>query len=125
MNPAEEYILNQPEPYKSILLHLQVVIESTVPNVDLKYKYRIPFYYVEGRPLCYMNASHKKKFVDLGFWNAAHLTVHPEHMVMEGRKMMKSLRYVSITCINDKILIDVLQEAYKVRHNKFWDGTPN
>ena len=46
MNPAENYILNQFEPFRSILLHLQVVIEHTISDVDLKYKYRIPFYYI-------------------------------------------------------------------------------
>tara|TARA_R100000935_G_scaffold2644_1_gene7077 strand:+ start:3815 stop:3943 length:129 start_codon:yes stop_codon:yes gene_type:complete len=37
MNPAEEYILNQPEPYRGILLFLQSVIEGDIPGVELKY----------------------------------------------------------------------------------------
>jgi len=40
MNPAENYILNQPEPYKTILLHLQILVEHTLPELELKYKYR-------------------------------------------------------------------------------------
>ncbi|NNL61027.1 MAG: DUF1801 domain-containing protein, partial [Flavobacteriaceae bacterium] len=46
MNPAEEYILNQPEPFRSILMHLQVVLEHTLPEAELKYKWRIPCYYI-------------------------------------------------------------------------------
>ena len=118
MNPAEAYILDQPEPYRSILLHLQSVIEHTVPGVDLKYKYKIPFYYVEGRPYCYLN--HTKNYVDLGFWNAAHLTVHLEHMTTAGRKMMRSLRYTALEEINDTILVEVLKDAYAVRDKKFY-----
>lgn len=118
MNPAENYILEQPEPYRSILLHLQAVIEHTIPNVDLKYKYRLPFYYVEGKPCCYLNNS--KSYVDLGFWNAAHLTVHLDKMVTEGRKVMKSLRYTSLEEIDDEVLIAVLNNAYEVRGKKFW-----
>ena len=93
MNPAEEYILNQPEPFRSVLLHLQVIIENTIPEVELKYKYKIPFYYLEGTPYCYLNVPKKKGYVDLGFWNATHLTVNLQYMTTAGRKMIKSLRY--------------------------------
>ncbi len=118
MNPAEAYILDQPEPFKSILLHLQVLIETTVPSVELMYKYKIPFYYIEGRPFCYLN--HTKGYVDVGFWNAGHLTKHLEHMTTAGRKVMKSLRYTSVEDIDSTILIDVLKDAYEVKHKKFY-----
>ena len=67
MNPAEAYILKQPEPYKSILLQLQTIIEAIAPNTELLYKWRIPFYYSNGIPLCYLNQS--KDYVDLAFWH--------------------------------------------------------
>ena len=118
MNPAEDYILDQPEPFRSILLHLQSVIEITVPEVALKYKYRIPFYYINGSPFCYLNQS--KDYVDLGFWNAAHLSVHLELMHTAGRKMMKSLRYKSLKEIDNDILIAVLKDAYAVKDKKFY-----
>lgn len=119
MNPAEEYILNQPEPYKTIILHLQMLIEMTIPSVVLLYKYRLPFYYVENRPYCYINAA-KGGYVDLGFWNAAHITQYSEHMITTGRKVMKSLRYKNIEDVDDTVLIAVLKEAYTVRDKKFW-----
>ena len=118
MNPAEDYILGQPEPFRSILLHLQTVIEQTVPEVDLKYKYNIPFYYLEGRPFCYLNRA--RDYVDLGFWNAAHLSVHLKHMTTAGRKIMRSLRYVSLEEINHEILVAVLKDAYSVKDKKFY-----
>lgn len=99
-------------------MHLQAVIEHTIPNADLKYKYRLPFYYVEARPCCYLNSS--KGYVDLGFWNAAHLTVYLDKMVTEGRKVMKSLRYTSLEEIDDEVLIAILKNAYEVRDKKFW-----
>ena len=120
MNPAESYILEQPEPYRSMLLHLQVVIETTVPGIELKYKYRIPFYYLDGKPFCYLNQS--KDYVDLGFWSAAHLTMHLEHMETAGRKVMRSLRYRTMDEIEETILIEVLQDAYTVKGKGFWDS---
>ncbi|WP_430907017.1 DUF1801 domain-containing protein [Maribacter sp. 2-571] len=118
MNPAEHYILDRPEPYRSILLQLQVIIEHTVPEVELKFKYKIPFYYIDGKPFCYLN--HAKDYVDLGFWHSAHLTVHLEHMTTAGRKVMRSLRYKQVTDIDHTIATEVLQNAFEVRSKKFW-----
>ncbi len=111
MNPAEDYIFKQPEPYRSILMHLQVLIEHTTTEVELKYKYRIPFYYIKGKPLCYLNASHKGQFVDVGFWKGNQIKIHKDHHVTEKRKMMFSLRYKSLATIDDAIFMDVLKEA--------------
>lgn len=111
MNPAENYILQQPESYKSILLQLQVLIEFTFPDIELKYKYRIPFYYLKGKPFCYLNASHKRQYVDIGIVKGGQIEIHTEHLVTEKRKVMASLRYVTIEDINDKVLLEVLKKA--------------
>lgn len=121
MNPAENYILNQPEPYRSILMHLQVVIEHTIPNVDLKYKWHIPCYYNDQTPVCYLNASHKKQFVDVGFWHSAYLDKFNAYLVTENRKVVKSLRYKSLKDIDDDILIQILKEAEKQKGKSFYN----
>ena len=120
MNPSESYILDQKEPFKSILLQLQVLIELTIPQLELKFKYRIPFYYLEGKPFCYLNVPKKKAYVDVGFWSSAHLTVHQDKMVTEGRKIMRSLRYFTMDDIDSQILIEVLRDAEQVNHKGFW-----
>jgi len=99
MNPAEEYILRQDEPFKSILLHLQLLIESTLPEVELKYKWRIPCYYIDKKPICYLNQS--KDYIDVGIWHSAHLTKFEKHLVTEKRKVVKSLRYKTLQDIDD------------------------
>ncbi|CAM4252781.1 DUF1801 domain-containing protein [Zobellia roscoffensis] len=118
MNPAENYILDKPEPFRGILLHLQSVIERTIPDVDLKFKYRIPFYYINETPFCYLNQS--KNYIDLGFWKGAHLTLHQEHVITAGRTVIRSLRYTSLEAINNSVLIDLLKEAYSVKDEKFY-----
>ncbi|WP_136464878.1 DUF1801 domain-containing protein [Flagellimonas onchidii] len=120
MNPAEDYILSQKEPFRSILLQLQMLIESTIPELELKYKYRIPFYYLGGKPFCYLNVPKKKAYVDVGFWSSAHLTVHLDQMVTEGRKVMKSLRYSTLDEIDVSVLTEILQDAQNVNHRGFW-----
>ncbi|MEM9000465.1 MAG: DUF1801 domain-containing protein [Bacteroidota bacterium] len=120
MNPAEDYILSQEDPFRNILLHLQLIIEHHIPDLDLKFKYNIPFYYLEGKPFCYLNVPIKKHYVDLGFWHAAHLTVHQDMMVTEGRKVMRSLRYTTLQDIDEQVLQEVLADAYAVKDKKFW-----
>ncbi len=120
MNPAENYILNAQEPFRSILLHVQAVIEQTLPDVDLKYKWNIPCFYMGKSPICYLNVQQKKGYVDVGFWNSAHLTKHPDKLVSENRKVVRSLRYASLEAIENQVLIDILQEAFSVRKNGFY-----
>ena len=114
MKPAEVYILKQEEPLKSILLHLQVLIAINFPKVELLYKWKLPFYYLNNKPLCYFNAT-KKGFVDVGFYAKTPLKNYNNFVVTEKRKAVKSLRYYKIEDINEKVLISVLLEAYKVR----------
>jgi hypothetical protein len=97
---------------------VQSVIEGSIPYVELQYKYKLPLYYFSVRPYCYLNQS--KDYVDLGFWNAAHLTIHLDKMNTKGRKMMKSLRYKSLEEIDVTVLREVLQDAYSVKDKKFW-----
>lgn len=116
MNPAENYILNQKEPYRSILIHLQATIEHTLPELDLKYKYKIPFYYFKGKPYCYLNQT--KNYVDLAFWGGNFISCYQDHLVTENRKMIKSLRYFSLEEIDSNVLIAILENAYGVRKKR-------
>ena len=120
MNPADEYIRSREEPYRSILLHVKAIIEAIIPEVDMKYKWGIPCFYAEKHPICYLNASYKGKFVDIAFWNSAHLTKHIALMHSEKRKVVKSLRYKSLEEINDEILTEVLQEVHELKEKGFY-----
>lgn len=120
MKPAEEYILNQPEPFRTVLLHLQILIETNFPEVELQFKWKIPFYYLNEKPFCYLNPSKKKGYVDVGFWLSTHLTKYNEFLISENRKVVKSLRYTSIDSINKEVLIAVLDEAHQLKDKGFY-----
>jgi hypothetical protein len=120
MNPAEAYILKQHEPYRSILLHVKSLIETVMPEVDLKYKWGVPCFYAGKQPICYLNVPNGKNYVDVAFWNSAHLTKHLALMVTKDRKVVKSLRYTALEEINDKVLKDVLEESYSLRAKGFY-----
>ncbi len=119
MNPAEAYILNAREPFRSIMLHLQVVIETTLPELELLFKYKIPFYYLHGKQ-AFLYLIQSKDYVDVGLWHGTHLTRHTDKLISENRKHMKSLRYYSVEDIDETVLSDVLEEAYSVRDRKYY-----
>ncbi len=120
MNPAEEYILKQPEPFKSMLLHIQVIVQTTLPDIELLYKWRVPFYYLGKSPICYLNVT--KGYVDVGFWGAQYFTKHSEKLKSDKRKYVKSLRYQNLEDIEDQVLIEILEQAYIFRNEKFING---
>ena len=117
MKPAEQYILKQEEPFRSILLHLQVLIEVNFPETELLYKWKLPFYYLKNKPLCYFNTT-KKGYVDVGFYSKTTLKNYNELLVTEKRKAVKSLRFSNLEEINEQVLQSVLLEAYKIREGK-------
>lgn len=112
MKPAAEYILNQPEPYRSILLHVQAVIELTIPDLQLLYKYKIPFYYYGKKPFIYLNVSNKRAFVDVAFFKGYHLTLHQDKLIGEGRSQVKSLQYKTLEEIDNEVLVALIKEQF-------------
>lgn len=112
MKPTELYILNQPEKYQAILLHIIYVVEQTLPDIKLEYKWKIPYFYYKKKPFCYLNASHKNDFVDIGFAKGFQLKKNLEYLIADnGRNTIKSLRYKSIEDVDNDILIAVIKEA--------------
>lgn len=111
MKPAEVYILNQTELYKEIILNLQLIIEKEIPAAILLFKWKLPYYYLNDKPFCFINASHKRKYVDVAFNKGYQLQNHLEFLIGEKRNTFKSLRYFSIEDIDVKILKEVLAEA--------------
>lgn len=116
MNPAEKYILDQREPHRSILLQLQVLIESTVEDLELKYKWRIPYYYLKGDPFCFLNVS--KDYVDVGFRAGENFNDFTPFLISEKRKIFKSLRYRNVDDIDAKILVQVLDRLRQIYKTK-------
>ena len=116
MNPAEKYIVDQKEPFRSILLQLQLLIESTVPELELKYKWRIPYYYYNGDPFCFLNVS--KDYVDVGFRAGANFSDMHTFLISENRKIFKSLRYRFVEEVDLEILLKVMERLHHIYKNK-------
>jgi hypothetical protein len=111
MKPAELYILNQPEPFREIIMQLQQIIEREIPDLELFFKWKLPYYYLNGKGFCFINTSPKKKYVDLAFNVGYQLQNNVDYLIGEKRNTFKSLRYTSIEAIDFEILVSVVKEA--------------
>ncbi|RXG13327.1 hypothetical protein DSM03_10499 [Leeuwenhoekiella aestuarii] len=116
MNPAENYILKTPQPYRDMLLELQVVIEHSVPEAQLLYKWHLPFYYLDGKMFCFLNF--RKRFVELSFPKGVHIEDSNNYLTAgEGRKNLRSLRYHNLEDIDAEIAIGFLKQLEAILNN--------
>ena len=95
------------------------MIEHTLPEADLLYKWKLPCYYMGKRPICYLNQT--KDYVDVGIWHSEHLSKKwDQHLIAENRKVVKSLRYKSLVDINDAIFISIMKEVETLKDEGFY-----
>ncbi len=95
-----------------------MLIEHTLPESHLEYKWKLPCFYIEKRPICYLNQA--KDYVDIGFWHSAHLSKKWDgYLVTEKRKVVKSLRYKTVEDIDDKVFVGILKEVETYKNRSF------
>jgi hypothetical protein len=115
VRPTDAYILKLDEPYKSIVCHLIAVIEHLVPTATLEYKWTVPYFYYQNKPLCYLHVSPKNKYVDLGFAKGFQLKHNLDCLIADkGRNTVKSLRYYSLESIDNTLIQSVVKEAITI-----------
>lgn len=55
MKPVDTCFLNQKEAYQPIMLYVRSIILNTLPEVEERYSYKIPFYNCHKKPMIYLN----------------------------------------------------------------------
>ena len=111
MKPAEEYILSQSAGFQEIVYYVISVVEQELPDVELLYKWVIPYFYFRKKPFCYLAPNKKKGYVDVGFARGFQLKLNQNVLVNENRNTVKSLRYFKVNTIKDNTLRSVIKEA--------------
>ena len=93
-----------------MLLRVQLIIEQTLPDAVMEYKWSLPVYTVNKKVLCYLNVT--KGYLDVAFWAGERFTKHKQLLVSKDRKFIKSLRYYQMEEIDEVVLTEILEEAY-------------
>ena len=124
MNPVDQYLYNQKEPYQSIMLYVRSVIFKTLPKIEEKYRYKIPFYHHNNKPMCYLNILKGTDYVDVAFVQGVFLQdKFPQLKDDKNRKQVRSIKVKRIEDFDELIFISLLKEAAILLDNskKAWN----
>ncbi|PNQ73739.1 2-dehydro-3-deoxyphosphooctonate aldolase [Hanstruepera neustonica] len=114
MKPVDAYFLEQKEPYRSIMLYVREVILKTLPNVQERYSYKIPFYNIGKKPMIYINILKGTDFVDVAFVQGILLEKDfPELQNYNNRKQVRSIQIKHIEDLDEHRFVMLLQAAGK------------
>ena len=112
MNPIEQYIFNQTEPYQSIMLYVRSVIFKNFPEIKERYSYKIPFFNYKNKPLLYLNIIKGTKYVDVAFVQGILLEEkYPNLEDKKNRKQVRSLQLKSLEDLDEKMFINLMKDA--------------
>jgi len=115
LNPVENYILNQKEPYQSILLYVRSVILKSLPDIVEKYNYGIPFYHQNKKPMCYLNILKGTNYVDVAFVQGVFLqNKFPQLKDGSKRKLVRSIQVERLENFDELLFVELLGEASKL-----------
>lgn len=123
MNPVENYLFNQVEPYQSIMLYIRGVIKRTLPTIEEKYSYKVPFYHHNKKPMLYLNILKGTDFVDVAFVHGKFLEDQfPILKDYNKRKVVRSIQVKNIEDFDELEFVKLLNIAADLLDNskKAW-----
>ena len=112
MKPTEDYILRQEEPFQSIMLYVRSVIFKTLPEIEERFSYRIPFYNVGKKPMIYLNVLKGTNFVDVAFVQG--VLLEREFPILKdynNRKQVRSIQVESLEEFDEFEFVALLKAA--------------
>ena len=89
LRPIDSYFENHPEPIKSYLASLRILILKSDIHVTESWKYRMPFYCYNGKMFCYLWVRKENRYPYLGIVEGKNVN-HPK-LQKEKRARMKIL----------------------------------
>lgn len=113
VSEIENFYLNLPEPNRSCMLSLRDFIAPLHPDITQEWKYRLPFFYLQGKMFCYLWQDKNTSYPYIGFTDGGKMK-HP--MLVQGdRKRMKVLLINPNEDLPIKVLNQVFKEAFTLR----------
>lgn len=89
LSELDQFYLKLEEPFQSCLLGLRDIILAVDEDITAEWKYKLPFFYHQGKMLCYLWIHKKYKQPYIGFVNGNLL--NDEDLLVEKRAKMKIL----------------------------------
>lgn len=123
MKPVDEYFINQKEPFQSIMLYVRSVILNTLPEVEERYSYKIPFYNIGKKPMIYLNILKGKNYVDVAFVQG--ILLENDFPILKNdnkRKQVRSIQLKTLEDLDQENFVQLLHKASFVlnKSKKAW-----
>jgi hypothetical protein len=111
------YINNQLTTHRSIFRLLRNIIQESIPQIEERWSFKLPYFYFEGKPLCYFHVN-KSGVAYLGINRSSQLAhLYPElqgdgtiirhlYFLNAGEikpEVVKSILYDTLPLLNQKI----------------------
>lgn len=93
------------------MLFIRQIIFKTLPEVEEKYKWKVPYYCLNGKEICYLNILKNTNFVDLGFAQGFKLANKQNVLKSRNRKIVKSIEYPTLESVDINQLKEILLEV--------------
>jgi hypothetical protein len=116
LSDLENFFISQPEPRRSVYMHLRTHIPTLSSGITPEWKYRLPFFYLNGRMLCYLWYDKKTNDPYIGICDG-YLMDHPA-LEMQDRKRIKILRLDPNKDLNMNLIDEVLLLAIQTTANR-------
>jgi len=114
MKPVEDYFLRQDEPYRSIMLYVRSVILRSLPEINERYSYGIPFYNVDKKPLLYLNVLKGTDFVDVAFVQG--ILLKDKYPILKDYNKRKQVRSIQVKSLEDFDELEFIQLLNDAKH---------
>ena len=112
---VEDFIANLPKDERIIVTRLRALLFEAEPRFREKLSYGVP-YFSRNRRVCFLWPSSAPlgpaiAKVSFGFCYANQLSNAQGLLQSEGRKQVHIIRFSSLSEINEKLLLEIIQEA--------------
>lgn len=112
MSVFDDFFEKLEEPNKSTFLYLKEFIKNYHPDIQLYFKWKLPYLYYKEKPLCYIWKNKKTNEPYLGFAKGVQM-IHPS-LIKGDRTTIKILPIPTNKDINIELIAEVLEEALKL-----------
>lgn len=106
LSDLENFYITQPEPRKSVFMLLRKHIPTLHEGITPEWKYKLPFFYLNGKMFCYLWYDKKTGAPYIGVCDGKWID-HPA-LEMQDRKRMKILRIDPDQDIDVAVIDEVL-----------------
>jgi hypothetical protein len=112
ISDLDNFYLQYPEPIQGCFLALRDIILAQDSLVTAEWKYKLPFFYYNTKPLCYLWIDKKTKQPYLAMMEGKH--IHHPDLLFGDRVRIKSISFNPHEDLPYETVVDILQQGLEV-----------